>query len=284
MNKIPFEYGSIAENEYFIDRIEDRRDLKTFLGGGINVMLISPRRWGKSSLVKAAMEELKQEQKDIRVCYLDAFKIFSEEEFYNKFASAILQGVSSTMEKRWADIVKFVQSISPSLTINSDPVNAVEVNLNFKPLKESAEEILNLPEKIAKAKGIHVIVCIDEFQQLANLPDWKRLEGTMRSVWQGQHSTTYCLYGSKRHMMMDIFGNSKNPFYRFGQMMTLKKIAQGQEGCSGSQTLHPSHWRYYLEVGSDASSALCRRPYHVYVQRGARFNEERMEGVRRLLP
>ena len=79
MNKIPFEYGSIAENEYFIDRIEDRRDLKTFLGGGINVMLISPRRWGKSSLVKAAMEELKQEQKDIRVCYLDAFKIFSEE-------------------------------------------------------------------------------------------------------------------------------------------------------------------------------------------------------------
>ena len=77
MNKIPFEYGSIAENEYFIDRIEDRRDLKTFLGGGINVMLISPRRWGKSSLVKAAMEELKQEQKDVRVCYLDAFKIFS---------------------------------------------------------------------------------------------------------------------------------------------------------------------------------------------------------------
>ena len=66
MNKIPFEYGSIAENEYFIDRIEDRRDLKTFLGGGINVMLISPRRWGKSSLVKAAMEELKQEQKDVR--------------------------------------------------------------------------------------------------------------------------------------------------------------------------------------------------------------------------
>ena len=75
MNKIPFEYGSIAENEYFIDRIEDRRDLKTFLGGGINVMLISPRRWGKSSLVKAAMEELKQEQKDVRVCYLDAFKM-----------------------------------------------------------------------------------------------------------------------------------------------------------------------------------------------------------------
>lgn len=220
MNKIPFEYGSIAENEYFIDRIEDKRDLKTFLGGSINVMLISPRRWGKSSLVKAAMEELKQEQKDVRVCYLDAFKIFSEEEFYNKFASAVLQGVSSTMEKRWA---------------------------------ESAEEILNLPEKIAKAKGIHVIVCIDEFQQLANLPGWKRLEGTMRSVWQGQHSTTYCLYGSKRHMMMDIFGNSKNPFYRFGQMMALKKIAKEY----WKPFIHDSFYNHGKTISDDMIERIC---------------------------
>lgn len=176
MNKIPFEYGSIAENEYFIDRIEDRRDLKTFLGGGINVMLISPRRWGKSSLVKAAMEELKQEQKDVRVCYLDAFKIFSEEEFYNKFASAVLQGVSSTMEKRWADIVKFIQTISPSLTISSDPVNAVEVNLSFKPLKESAEEILNLPEKIAKQKAsmsLSALTSSSNWQTCPTGSDWR---------------------------------------------------------------------------------------------------------------
>lgn len=224
MEKIPFEYGTIAENEYFIDRIDDRRDLKRFLGGGINVMLVSPRRWGKSSLVKAAMEELKSEQSDVRVCYLDAFKVFSEEDFYNKFASAVLQGVSSTLEKRMADLRQFLQSISPSITLSSDPLNAMEVKLGFQPLQQSAEEILNLPERMAREKGLRVIVCIDEFQQLAKLPGWKRLEGTMRSVWQGQHHTTYCLYGSKRHMMMDIFANSNNPFYRFGQLLMLKKI------------------------------------------------------------
>ena len=226
MNKIPFEYGSIAENEYFIDRVEDRRDLKTFLGGGINVMLISPRRWGKSSLVKAAMEELKQEDSHVRVCYLDAFKIFTEEDFYNQFASAVIQGVSSSLEKRWADVVKFVQSISPSLTVNSDPVNAVEVKLGFKPLKESAEEILNLPEKMATAKGIHVIVCIDEFQQLANLPQYKDMEGKMRSAWQQQEHVSYCFYGSKRTMMLEIFNNSNSPFYRFGQVIFMDKITK----------------------------------------------------------
>lgn len=226
MTKIPFEYGTIAEDEYFIDRIEDRRDLKRFLGGGINVMLISPRRWGKSSLVKAAMKELQQENADVRVCYFDAFKVCSEEDFYNKFASAVLQGISSSFEKRMADVVRFVQGISPSLSIGGDPLNAVEVKLGFKPLKESAEEILNLPEKIAMAKGVRVIICIDEFQQLAKLPGWKKMEGAMRSVWQEQHHTTYCLYGSKRHMMLDIFGNSANPFYRFGQMLTLGKIGR----------------------------------------------------------
>lgn len=56
-------------------------------------MLISPGKWSKSSLVKAAMEKRKQEQNNVRVCYRNAFKIFSEEEFYNKFASAVLQGI-----------------------------------------------------------------------------------------------------------------------------------------------------------------------------------------------
>lgn len=224
--KVPFEYGSIAEKENFIDREEDRKQLKAFLANGINVMLVSPRRWGKSSLVKAAMEELKHEDSSVRVCYIDAFTISSEEDFYNKFASAVIQGVSSSVEKRWNDFVKFIQGIVPSLTISSDPLNAIEVNLSYRPLKESAESILNLPEKIALAKGIHVIVCIDEFQQLANLPSWKRLEGTMRSVWQQHHNTTYCMYGSKRHMMMDIFSNASNPFYRFGQMLTINKIEE----------------------------------------------------------
>lgn len=68
-------------------------------------------------------------------------------------------------------------------------------------------------------------MCIDEFQQLAHIPQYKSIEGKMRSVWQLQQNVSYCLYGSKRHMMLDIFNNSSNPFYRFGQIFFLKKIA-----------------------------------------------------------
>lgn len=223
---VPFMYGLIAENDNFIDRIEDRKQLKTFLGGGINVILISPRRWGKSSLVKAAMEELKQENKQVKVCYLDASRIISEEEFYNKFAIAVIESASSTLEKKWADFKQYVQALIPGVKLKASAFDAfeMEMELNFAPLKDSAERVLQLPEQISIDKGLHIIVCIDEFQQLSYLPNWKKMEATMRSIWQHQHHTNYCLYGSKRHMMMDIFSNSNNPFYRFGQVLYMKKI------------------------------------------------------------
>lgn len=204
----PFIYGELAQDENFIDRHEDRKRLKTFLGNGINVMLISPRRWGKSSLVKATMKEMLKEDKKLRVCFVDAFKITSEADFYNAYATAVFNGVSSSIDKGIEVFRKYVQALSPSITI------------------KSAEDILNLPEKIAEQRGLQVIVCIDEFQNLANLSEWKRIEGMLRSVWQQHQHTTYCLYGSKRHMMLDIFNNSSNPFYRFGQVMYLDKIAK----------------------------------------------------------
>lgn len=223
---IPFIYGRLAEKESFIDRVEDRRELKNFLRHGINVILVSPRRWGKSSLVRTSMEELMQEESKTKVCFMDASKIHTTEEFYNKFASIVIQGVSSTLEQKLSDLVKFINRFTPSITIASDPMNSVEVNLKVNPVKESPENILQLPERIAEAKGIKIIVCIDEFQQLANLPKWKNLEAMLRAEWQLQHHTTYCLYGSKMHMMKDIFNKANSPFFKFGQLMNLKRIAK----------------------------------------------------------
>ena len=118
---------------------------------------------------------------------MDASKIHTEEEFYNKFSSIVIQGVSSTLEQKLSDLVKFINRFTPSITIASDPMNSVEVNLKVNPVKESPENILQLPERIAEAKGIKIIVCIDEFQQLANLQKWKNLEAMLRAVAAPYH-------------------------------------------------------------------------------------------------
>ncbi len=220
----PFQYGTLATKENFVDRIEDRAMLKNFLSSHINVMLVSPRRWGKSSLVKVAMDELQDEYDDIKVCYIDAFSIGSEAEFYRTFASQVIACSSTKLERRIQDAKKFLTGVVPQVVIKDDVTNFMAFDVKFTPQEQDKIDILRLPETLALAKKIRIIVCIDEFQQLANLPEYKNMEGKMRSVWQQQQQVTYCLYGSKRHMMLDIFNNSNSPFYRFGQMLFLNKI------------------------------------------------------------
>ena len=220
----PFQYGTLATKENFVDRVEDRALLKNFLSSHINVMLVSPRRWGKSSLVKVAMEELQDEDKDVRVCYIDAFSIGSEAEFYRVFASQVIACASSKLEKRIQDAKKFLTGVVPQVVIKDDVTNFMAFDIKFVPQEQDKMDILRLPETLAQAKKIKIIVCIDEFQQLANLPEYKNMEGKMRSAWQQQERVSYCLYGSKRHMMLDIFNNSNSPFYRFGQLLFLNKI------------------------------------------------------------
>ena len=222
----PFQFGTLATEDNFIDRVEDRKLLKQLLSSHINVMLISPRRWGKSSLVKKAMSELVVEDRNVRVCYIDAFSIGSEAEFYRTFASQVIACASSKMERWMEDAKKFLMGVVPQVVLNDQVTDFAAFDLKFVPQEKDKMTILQLPEMLAKEKGIRIVVCIDEFQQLANLPEYSDMEGKMRSVWQQQQLTSYCLYGSKRNMMLNIFNNSNSPFYRFGQVIFMNKIAK----------------------------------------------------------
>jgi hypothetical protein len=103
-------------------------------------------------------------------------------------------------------------------------MNDFSLGFDWNQLKKHRSEILELPEKLALDKKCRFIICLDEFQNLATFKDFEFLEKSMRAIWQRQKSVTYCLYGSKRHMMTDIFNNPSKPFYRFGDIMLLQKI------------------------------------------------------------
>lgn len=224
----PFQYGKLAEEGTFVNRVEEKRMLKNNLHSRINTMLISPRRLGKSSLIKQAMKELAIEDNSLKICFIDAFTILTEEEFYKIFVQEIIKSTSNQWEA-WMNTAKeFLKSFSPRISIGNDPFMDFSIEFNFKLLKDNELELLNLPEKIAKERDIKIIVCIDEFQNLARINNYVALEKKMRSVWQHQQNVTYCFYGSKRHMMMDIFNSTAKPFYRFGQIMFLSKIAENE--------------------------------------------------------
>ena len=211
----PFQFGTLATNENFIDRQEDRALLKQLLSSHINVMLISPRRWGKSSLVKRAMSELAGEDNNVRICYIDAFSIGSESEFYRTFASQVIACASSKMERWIEDAKKFLTGVIPQVVVSDQVTDFMAFDLKFVPQERDKMTILQLPELLAKEKGVRIIVCIDEFQQLANLPEYKDMEGR-----EGLPASL------PRYMMLNIFNNSNSPFYRFGQVIFMQKIAK----------------------------------------------------------
>ena len=116
--------------------------------------------------------------------------------------------------------------LSPSFSFGTDPMNDFSIKLAWNDAKKTKDEIINLPERIAEKKEIKIVVCIDEFQSISKLQDNISFEQELRSYWQYHENVTYCLYGSRRHMMMEIFKEESRAFYRFGDLFLLEKIPE----------------------------------------------------------
>ncbi|OFY07979.1 MAG: ATPase [Bacteroidetes bacterium GWF2_43_63] len=224
MKNTPFIYGTTVSLKSFTDREKDAEKLYNNLTEGINTTIISPRRWGKSSLVEKVMHDIKTKNKNIIAVQIDLFSASSGEEFLELFAREVIMA-SSTKWQDWVKAAKeFFSRLIPQITIGVDPQTDFRIGFNWAELNKYPDEILNLPERMAVKLGKPCIICLDEFQNLASFAGFAGFEKKMRSVWQRQKNATYCLFGSKRHMMTDIFNNSSKPFYRFGDIMLLNKI------------------------------------------------------------
>ena len=217
-----FVYGVAVTDYNFTGREEETRRLRLNFENGINSILISPRRWGKTSLVDHVCRQL--EGGDVITIRLDIFGCKSEYDFYNVLATAVLRQTASKVQL-WMDEAKdFLARLTPRINFPVDGTSEISVSLGITPETHSPEEVLNMVEVIAKRKDRHIVVCIDEFQQVGEFENTKSIQATLRSVWQHHHYTSYCLFGSKRHMMSKIFLNRSMPFYQFGDLMWLQKI------------------------------------------------------------
>ena len=209
MEENPFVFGKAVEGRYFTNRTKDTEHLEANLTHGINTILISPRRWGKTSLVKKVMANIISP--DIKIIYIDVFSCKSEYDFYKMFASTIIQQTSSKIEEWMTTAKEFLSRVITKVAFSPDSIQEYSLSFEF-PVKDDAEDILQLPERIAQKKGIHIVLCLDEFQQVAEFQDSMTFQKKLRSVWQHQQKVSYCLFGSKRHLMTELFSDSSNPF------------------------------------------------------------------------
>mgnify|MGYP003514002108 FL=1 len=220
----PFVFGKIATDKNFTDREQETAILVEHFKSLINTIIISPRRWGKSSLVNKASKLAMEQDNKLIICHIDLFNVRDEEHFYSLLAQKVISATSSKWDETVDLIRKFFSRISPKITIGTDPMNEVSVDFEMKDVVNNPDEVLDLAEKIAKMKGLKIVVCIDEFQNISEFSDPDYFQKKLRSHWQQHQNVSYCLYGSKRHMMLEVFTDSSKPFYKFGNLMFLNKI------------------------------------------------------------
>ena len=222
--EVPFLYGKTVTEDNFTNRSADIKRLTGNLQNHINTILISPRRWGKSSLVKKVAASIRS--RSTRIIMLDLMSIRNEEEFYKVLATETIKATSNKLNE-WIETAKeFLKHLTPKISLGKDPLQDFDISFEWKELENNYKEVLNLPQKIAKKKKLHLVICIDEFQNCEIFRESKLFQKRLRTEWQHHHQVTYCLYGSRQHMMTELFEKQSNPFYKFGDVLYLPKISR----------------------------------------------------------
>ncbi len=220
----PFQFGKKVSGLAFTDRKEQLRIFTENLSSGISSILISPRRWGKSSLVKKCMDEVFKLNDKYLVVMIDLFRIRSEEEFLEIYATELIKSSTNKIEELIVNVKEFFTTLIPKVSLSIDTINDISLSFDRQELTKNRAGILDLPQTIALKKKKKIIICIDEFQNILNYKNSDLILKDLRSSWQNMEDVTFCLYGSKRHMMSGIFNDSSSAFYRFGAVTFLNKI------------------------------------------------------------
>ncbi len=218
----PFIFGEIIDDENFVNRTAELRQLVRDLADGQKVFLLSPRRFGKSSLV--AMALLKLKKRHIHTVSLTVSSYSSYAQFLEKFAEKVLRAAGPWERvKDW--VTRFGRQVKPDVNYN---ITTGEVSLSlgkgagFDPAP-IAPEIFALPGELTKNGGFRMAICLDEFQQITQF-NGGSVENVIRNQVQEQRGVGYVFAGSQPSLMQEMLSASR-PFHKAGPQMFLDKIS-----------------------------------------------------------
>ena len=227
MTTNPFRYGALALDEAFTDRESEVGELKADVRNGQDVVIFAPRRYGKSSLLWRASQELVREK--VLVAQVDLMTAPTSATFAEKLARAIHDDIASPL-LRARERLRVFADLEVRPTIRVDPqTDAVSFSFDVGERREAIdatiERLLELPAQLAAERGRQVVLVLDEFQEVVEID--RRLPNLMRAVFQRQPEVAHVYLGSKRHMMRRIFNDENQPFWRSAKQVELGVIARG---------------------------------------------------------
>ena len=218
----PFVIKSYESKELFCDREEELQLMLRNCINNTDMTLISQRRMGKTDLILRLFDELSESQQEIHTIYLDISVSRSIDDFIKLLAEATrksFQPQTSIGDK----LMTFIKSLRPQLSfdnITGDP----QLQITYQTAHEKEYTLRSLFEFLDN-QDEHIVIAIDEFQQIRDYPE-KNMEALLRTYIQQTHHLTFIFCGSKKHLMADIFSNEKDPFYNSTAFVSLDKISE----------------------------------------------------------
>lgn len=220
MNENPFKYGKTVDGPFFYGRERELEEIKSSMRSALNLIIYSPRRMGKSSLVLKALRELEAE--GYPTVYIDFFKVTSREKFIELYARELMRG-----EKNWTRGLKWLQGVIRGIrpVMGLDPGGSPELRLSVDPLLAAAafDDVINIPGKQIRKKPW--VIVFDEFQEIEKL-NGDSFEKELRASLQHHQHAGYTFLGSQRHLMLNMFSRRERAFYNFGKLFRLQKLPE----------------------------------------------------------
>jgi len=257
----PFKYGTVVSGNDFADREKELKELINKLSENVRIFLLAPRRYGKTSLIKSALERLKK--KGFLIAYIDLYWASSPDKFLELYASNVMRASRSIARKAVHFMKDFLPRLRPRLGIDASGNPELSLDLTTVGSDDAAEEVFHLPERIAEAEGKRFVVVFDEFQEIVQFGG-AVLEKQIRAAIQHHNHVSYLFAGSKTHMLVDMISDETRPFYQMGTLMSLEKIPEEEFGAFIAAKFRASG----KSITSEAVSrilAICQNVPH-YVQ------------------
>lgn len=201
--------------DYFCNREAELNQLKENLTNGRNTLLHSPRRLGKSALIRHLFHHFEQNG-EFETIFVDLFATRNMEELIKVFTEKILEKYH---KKNFVEgISKLLKGISPELSFSQDGTPKISLNINESQQESTLSDLFRYLETRKKK----VIVAFDEFQVIANYP--QKAEAILRTHIQELQNILFVFSGSSNHLLQQMFYSAKRPFYQSSEVMVLEKI------------------------------------------------------------
>ena len=217
----PFVFGEVIDDRNFVNRTEELAQLVRDLADGQKVFLLSPRRFGKSSLVSLAL--LKLQKRHIHTVNLTVSSYSSYAQFLEKYAEKVLRAGGS-WERVKGFVRRFVQRVKPEAKVDLD---TGDISLSFKGADSDPElyapDVFALPGELSRNAGFRMAICLDEFQQISQF-NGGSVENAIRNEAQKQRQVGYVFAGSQPTLMEEML-SARRPFHKAGPKMFLDKIS-----------------------------------------------------------